>query len=125
MGNQALFQLDFTWNTRLSNANIKHMISFPDGLATYACDTIIHNFCKVTDLETDDVKDLFIGIGRGDPRTDFMGLEVENCISLFKNICLRRWEEARQDIRKIGSDVVCKKCKLDDDELKEFLQDPT
>jgi len=137
--NQALFQLDFTWNTRLSNANIKHMISFPDGLATYACDTIIHNFCKVTDLETDDVKDLFIGIGRGDPRMilenicdicvdkvhDIMGLEVENCISLFKNICLRRWEEARQDIRKIGSDVVCKKCKLDDDELKEFLQDPT
>merc|ERR1712000_13179 len=136
---QIMFQADFTWNTRLSRENIKRMISLPDGLASYACDTIIHNLCELTGTETDDVKDLFIGFGTGNPSMilenicdicvdkvqDFTGIEVPVCINLFKNICIMRWEDAKQDIKEIGLDVVCNQCGVEEEELKEFLKDPT
>merc|ERR1711964_423492 len=137
--NQVLFQVDFTWNTRLSNAELYRMIAKTDGLATYACDTILHNVCDLTGTETDDVKDLFIGLKTGNMRMaienicdicvdkaqDITGIEARTCINLLKNVCLRRWKAARQDINKIGTDVVCRQCNIKQDELKEFIADPT
>jgi len=137
--NQVTFQFAFTWGTRLSKENIKKMLEKPKGLAKYALKTVIHNISELTGTEADDVRDLLEGIYRGKPdmiienicdiivdkAQDFTGIEIPKCINLFKNITLRRWSDARQDIHELGVEFVCHQCGVEEEEIMEFCNDPS